>query len=1029
MVLALSLGYTLAAIPFVTTLPATAVGTNQATMNGFVDPRGSFTTVWFEFGPTTAYGSTTPQQFTDFLPQNFSHPLTGLSNGLTYHYRAVAFADGFFAFGGDQSFTTGPDFANVAWYRLGENDPAAANGAAVPTTTFDVIGANHLKQYGSPIYTGAISADASNRIGSFLGVQFNGTSQYVSNAVVSTAIDNFGIEAWVKPNNVNAGVRIIACNGNTAANGWGILQNGGAYLGLLGGVVTVGDGTAPAVVGTWAHVALARHNGTTTLYLNGVAAGTTASAPIPPSGGFTLATRAQQPTSEFFNGAIDEVRVFRFQPGQFNTNRLLLHVQRVATLAATGVTSANATLRGSADPLGLPTTAWFEWGPTTTFGNLTFPRTLEGGFGNSNFSEVVGQLIGGNTYHFRAAASNAAGIVTGTRETFTTTAFSDVGAGLPGVVFSSIAWGDYDNDGRLDLLITGSTNNPQSGQVNGFISQIWRNTGAGFSNINAGLPGVLAGPVAWGDYDNDGRLDFVLSGASELNTLLQAVRFAGDVWRNTGSGFTNINARLPQVYLGSHVWGDYDNDGKLDLLIYGQTTTNLIAEVWRNTGNGFSNINAGLVTLGRGSVAWGDYDNDGWLDILVTGVSSSQPRTQIWRNTGSGFTNINAGLRGVWFGGAAWGDYDNDGRLDILLWGASVVSVSDASPAAPVTEVWRNTGSGFTNINVGLPGIVRGAAAWGDYDNDGRLDILLNGGTSFTVSINATGFVSQVWRNTGAGFSNINESLPGLAYGGAIWGDYDNDGRLDFVMSGTASTDLALANYPMLIRKNNLATTNTAPVAPTGLAAGAAGNIVTLSWNTANDNQTPANGLRYNVRIGTAPGASDVLSPMSAANGSRRLPEMGTKRQFALFSYRLGTPYYWSVQAIDTAFAGSPFAAEHSFKVLQVPQPPPVVTAVATTNVVYGDVNGDGVLDQQELKNVLAPYWQNSPWLQMTNLAGLGGSNVTFALSNSTAGAFSVEYSTNLIDWYFLGPATPRYLFEDTNAPTQPLRYYRLRWP
>jgi hypothetical protein len=65
----------------------------------------------------------------------------------------------------------------------------------------------------------------------------------------------------------------------------------------------------------------------------------------------------------------------------------------------------------------------------------------------------------------------------------------------------------------------------------------------------------------------------------------------------------------------------------------------------------------------------------------------------------------------------------------------------------------------------------------------------------------------------------------------------------------------------------------------------------------------------------------------------------------------------------------------------------------------------------------------------MTNVAGLGGTHVTFALTNSLAGAFSVEYTTNLTDWFFLGPAMPRYLFTDTNAPAPPQRYYRLRWP
>ena len=99
------------------------------------------------------------------------------------------------------------------------------------------------------------------------------------------------------------------------------------------------------------------------------------------------------------------------------------------------------------------------------------------------------------------------------------------------------------------------------------------------------------------------------------------------------------------------------------------------------------------------------------------------------------------------------------------------------------------------------------------------------------------------------------------------------------------------------------------------------------------------------------------------------------------------------------------------------------------TVITPGDRNGDGIVDQSELNAVLANYWPSSPWLLLTNTAGLGGSNVSFALSNSTAGAFSVEYSTDLTNWQYLGPATPRYEFNDTNAPALPQRYYRLRWP
>jgi len=94
-----------------------------------------------------------------------------------------------------------------------------------------------------------------------------------------------------------------------------------------------------------------------------------------------------------------------------------------------------------------------------------------------------------------------------------------------------------------------------------------------------------------------------------------------------------------------------------------------------------------------------------------------------------------------------------------------------------------------------------------------------------------------------------------------------------------------------------------------------------------------------------------------------------------------------------------------------------------------GDSNGDGLVDDNELNTVLANYWPNSPWLKMTNVAGLGGTNVTFAITNSVTGAFTVEYSTDLSTWQPVGPATPRFEFTDTNAPALPQRYYRLRLP
>ncbi len=111
--------------------------------------------------------------------------------------------------------------------------------------------------------------------------------------------------------------------------------------------------------------------------------------------------------------------------------------------------------------------------------------------------------------------------------------------------------------------------------------------------------------------------------------------------------------------------------------------------------------------------------------------------------------------------------------------------------------------------------------------------------------------------------------------------------------------------------KQCVANERTVPTAPTNLIATVAGNTVTFRWSAANDAQTPSGALTYNLRVGTLPGGSDVVAPMAAPNGLRRLPQMGNAGQnpFRTMALPIG-PLYWSVQAVDGGFAGGPFSAE-----------------------------------------------------------------------------------------------------------------------
>ena len=314
---------------------------------------------------------------------------------------------------------------NVAWYRLGENDPGAASGVTA-TNTANLLGFNPLKPIGSPRYTNAVSPSAATGLGSSLAVHFSGTTQCFTNAIVSTALDNFGVEAWVRPNTTNASGSFIVQNGINGLGAWDIRHNNGTYFGVLAptnGASSVGDGTAIASPGVWAHVAMVRNNGTNRFYFNGAPNGpATTNAPGPPLGHFTIGANFGTNAlgllnNSFFNGIIDEVRVFTFAPGQFSTNDLLFNAL-VTTLPASGFAPGTATLNGRVGSAGFATTAWFEWGTTTNLGNLTAPQAFGSAFSTTNFSQVLTGLTAGVVY-FRAVATNNLGLVFGAIQSFT----------------------------------------------------------------------------------------------------------------------------------------------------------------------------------------------------------------------------------------------------------------------------------------------------------------------------------------------------------------------------------------------------------------------------------------------------------------------------------------------------------------------------------------------------------------------------------------------------------------------------------
>lgn len=458
---------------------------------------------------------------------------------------------------------------------------------------------------------------------------------------------------------------------------------------------------------------------------------------------------------------------------------------------------------------------------------------------------------------------------------------------FPNVYVGDAAWGDYDNDGDLDLVIAG-TGLPAFQPV----TRLFRNDGNG-SFVAGGffLPQLRSSSVAWGDYDNDGDLDLALCGVDADGVVLTRI------FRNDGGGnFSNLNVNL-EGGQGTVLWRDFDNDGDLDMFLNG----GLHARIYRNDKGTFRDAHVSLYSQ-AGSATSADYDNNGFWDILAEGGGGYFP---LYGNRGAWVFNYVTHPMVGGGGDVAWGDFNGDGYSDLLVTGGPFPQTA--------TRIYRSVGgAGFTNLETNFPPVGGGIASCADYDNDGRLDFFLGG------NLAGSNYIARLYHNDGAGnFSQSAFSATGVASGAAVWGDYDNDGKLDLLLLGLGYG--TSTNVSSWLFHNNSPIPNYRPGAPQNLSSSVINtNSVILSWSASVDSNQ-LGGLTYNLRIGTTPGGSEVFSSMSdAATGYRRVAQGGNtghRTSWILENLTKGS-YYWSVQAVDYAFAGSAFAPERRFFII-----------------------------------------------------------------------------------------------------------------
>jgi hypothetical protein len=533
------------------------------------------------------------------------------------------------------------------------------------------------------------------------------------------------------------------------------------------------------------------------------------------------------------------------------------------------------------------------------------------------------------------------------------------------------AWGggssvDINNDGHLDFYITGNKNNPKEPLLspegdpldldkNGISDTterwqrmyFWNPVTSQFDKVNTNLRMIERANLDWADIDGDGLLDLL---ATEHN--FDPNFYKGGVYKNLGTGmFEKLDYPLP-LKANASAWADFNNDGLIDYVCLSVELG--VSGVYINQGNG--NFNAtntevfGLFKFGIPYCEVIDYNNDGFMDIFITSncdnpeandnarviadvfINYNEEPGNFYRAfLGKTATNTSGSIYQKGNGGVDFADLNSDGWLDMVLHGEGGAGTFEPADEgwACISHVYLNQKDGTyadkpqTAFQPDLRPLSSSGVGTGiiDWNNDGNYDLFITGWNPPTVNTQA----GYLYHGDGAGNFTEVSRVPGGSETIVLFNDWNADGFPDYLVSGHSWDAMFYPNEAdqgrtgSVMLNPNTTAANAAPAAPAGLAAVVDAGNVTLSWNEATDDKTPAKSLSYEYFLKDGEGKF-ILAPASFVGGEkdglRKVNKLGNcflNKSAKLLGLSDGD-YTWGVQAIDAQYKGSAFATG-AFKV------------------------------------------------------------------------------------------------------------------